>query len=68
MTNKEIKQIKKAVNTISDIHSNKVNYLLPDKINQLMVDYLYEVMKHVGHDDFETYIDEAINWDLEFDK
>ena len=67
MNDQEAKEVKKAISEISKIHT-KVEKHLPDATGQLMIDYLYEVLLIVGDDDVDTFIDDAINWDLEFEK
>ena len=67
MNQKQKQEIKESITEISRIH-DKVRKFLPDAVDQLMIDYLYEVLLIVGNEGVETSIDSAINWDLQFEK
>jgi len=67
MNQKQKQEVKESITEISRIH-DKVRKFLPDAVDQLMIDYLYEVLLIAGNEDVETSIDSAINWDLQFEK
>jgi len=67
MNQKQKQEVKESITEISRIH-DKVRKFLPDAVDQLMIDYLYEALLIVGNEGVETSIDSAINWDLQFEK
>jgi hypothetical protein len=67
MNQNQKEQVRKSLAEINRIHDN-VSKLLPDAIDQLMIDYIYEALKIVGHEDVESSINNSINWDLQFEK
>lgn len=67
MNQNQKEEVRKSLAEINRIHDN-VSKLLPDAIDQLMIDYMYEALKIVGHEGVESSINNSINWDLEFEK
>lgn len=67
MNQKQKEEVRKSLAEINRIHDSVCGFL-PDAIDQLMIDYIYEALKIVGHEDVESSINNSINWDLEFEK